>query len=348
MTPRLLYAGGTIGAAGTPLSPMPGPDFAARFERDLRPHLPAPVREVTLEWLPRPLDSAAMTPRDWLDLARTMATEGKEPLVLLHGTDTLAWTAAALAMLLQCYDPVGGVTARLPRRIVLTGSQYPAFDRSGLAEDSDGPANILGALADAAEGAGLSVFFAGASYQATRVVKTTCTGLDAFAMPNGPGRITPRPDADAAEIAAHLAAIDPYFGKRPLLAILATPGGAIAGQIEAALTAAVPPAGIHLLGFGTGNLPKEPGLPDLLSTCRDRGIPVVLTSQCLHGRLAPGTYTAGDWLADCGVLSMGDRSPASVQVKLHLTQALSTLNGWDVEIRDAFLLSNIAGEDPAA
>ncbi|MEL6478139.1 MAG: asparaginase domain-containing protein [Pseudomonadota bacterium] len=346
MSVTLLYTGGTIGSAGVPLDTLPGPEFAALFDAHVRAHLPERVRKATLLHTDPTLDSTSMQPLDWLRLARRIV-EIDGDVVVLHGTDTMAWTAAALAFLLQTYSAAGEVTGRLQKRVVVTGSQVPLFDGAGLAEGSDALGNLLGALAAARGGGGAVLHFAGDTLDAARVMKTSCTNWEAFTMPNGPGAATEVPATTAGNVLSSLEKLGAFFGRSAVIPLLAAPGAALGKQLAALASAEGYPLGaVHLLGFGIGNLPEELELTAALQHLRSQQIPVVISTQCPHGRIAPQTYAVGDWLSGCGVLGMGDRTPAAVQVKLHLTLALSALYGWGEQEMRAFLLRHVAGEDP--
>ncbi|MEM7505989.1 MAG: asparaginase domain-containing protein [Pseudomonadota bacterium] len=345
MSLGLLYTGGTIGSAGVPLTVLHGEDFAERFEALVRPQLPECFRDVPLEHIGATVDSTNMGPPDWLDFARRIAASPHDALVVLHGTDTMAWTGAALAFLLRRYDPAGHVTGRLNKRVVLTGSQYPMFGDGGLASDSDGFSNICNALEDAAGTPSEVLSFGGLTLEAQRSLKTSSTSLTTFQMPNGPGAPFDAPLLGGAEIAAEIDRLSPYFGHRQVVSITAAPGTDLAAQITGVLDNMAPDLGaLHLLGFGIGNLPGEAMLRPVLTRAAEAGVLLAIGTQCPAGPVVSATYGVGHWLAELGVMETGDMPWAATQVKLHMCLALGEMNAWQSADKKAFFARNIVGE----
>src|SRR4051794_21569191 len=98
----LMYTGGTIGMSKTMYGYAPMPHFAAVLSRLLDGHGESLPR-YTLHQYPEPIDSANATPRDWRQIAGDIATRyhDYDGFVVLHGTDTMAHTAAALSFMLR-------------------------------------------------------------------------------------------------------------------------------------------------------------------------------------------------------------------------------------------------------
>src|SRR4051794_30107154 len=119
------------------------------------------------------LDSASVRPRDWLAIAREIVSHGHEysGFVVLHGTDTMAYTASALAFLLR----------GLRKPVVVTGSQIPL----GVLR-SDGRQNFLTAILVAARGdvREVCLVFGAQILRGCRAVKASASGFEAFASPN--------------------------------------------------------------------------------------------------------------------------------------------------------------------
>ena len=178
--PRLfvLYTGGTFGMG-------PGDD-GSLVPLDLREtgvHLPFIHRlplALTVATFLDPIDSSAMGTSDWIDIANAIVDHapGHAGVVVLHGTDTMAYTASALSFLLEGID--------MP--IVLTGAQRPVTELR-----SDGRENLVTALAIAAghlRGAPLvpevTIFFADVLIRGNRAVKVHADSYRGFASPNHP------------------------------------------------------------------------------------------------------------------------------------------------------------------
>ncbi|MET0579216.1 MAG: asparaginase domain-containing protein, partial [Ilumatobacteraceae bacterium] len=174
----LLYTGGTIGMG-------PGPDGALvpLDLRELGDHLPFVRRlpiGLTVATLADPMDSAAMRTSDWIAIADAIVdhSPGHAGVVVLHGTDTMAYTASALSFLLDGID--------IP--IVLTGAQRPVTELR-----SDGRENLVTAMAIAAghlRGAPLvpevTISFADVLLRGNRAVKVHADSYRGFASPNHP------------------------------------------------------------------------------------------------------------------------------------------------------------------
>lgn len=345
MVLRILHSGGTIGSAGSPLAPMPGADFAAAFAARMG-HLPAH----RLTALDPPIDSGEAVPGDWLRLARAVL-EDEAPTLVLHGTDTMAWSAAALSYLFALWTPDGRVAGRRAVPAILTGSQLPLLtaDAAGLRPGSDAPGNVAGAAA-ALPGAapGVHVWFHGALMQGLRAAKRHSTDPDAFWMPNGPAPLPELPASDGAALRGQLDGIAPHLGRRAVVTLHASPS---APEHDAALVDAVagmPGLGaLVLMGYGTGNMPAREALAPRLGALAGRGVILVATTQLPAGPALSATYSAGSWLAEAGALDAGDMTLPAIGAKLHVLLALAGLHDWDAARVATFFQSPLLGERAA-
>ncbi|MDH3667964.1 MAG: asparaginase domain-containing protein [Paracoccaceae bacterium] len=346
MKPALIYTGGTIGSAGEPLEPLAYIDFQALWQRHVESRLGAPR---SWHWIERPVDSTEAAPGNWLGLARLVLDAGANgPVIMLHGTDTLAWSTSALAMLLTLFDSDAVPVGRHSQRVVVTGSQRPLFSDEGIAPGTDAIANLelaYNVISDA--GAGVTVAFAGETLPGARVMKVSATDDRAFACPRGWVPVPDLPEAEASALSAQLDLLTPHFGRKIVLPILAAPAepDLHLGLVDAAIRFAGNRLGaIHLHGFGIGNFPAGSLLAPVLAAAHQAGALIVADSQTPGGAMDPGTYGAGSWLADLGALSAGDMTPAAVDAKLHLTLALGAANSWSRERMEEFFLTPAAGE----
>jgi L-asparaginase len=316
----LLYTGGTIGCEGQPLAPM----SAERFARNLGDRALLPVG-CELRALPQPLDSADMKPADWLDIAAVLleAWTDFDGFVVLHGTDTLAFSAAALSFLLPGVD----------KPVVFTGSQYPLS-----AAASDAPRNLTDAIAVAGT-PGLRevcVCFAGRILRGNRCVKRSASDLDAFASPNWaplgevrsgvaildaeallPASAGP---FDAIGASAGFSAMRAMLAARPVWAIHLHPGFPVA-LLQAALALPLLPQGWVLACYGSGNAPQQADFLTALQAAHARGVVLVAVTQTGHGTVKLDAYLAGEGLAAAGVISGKDLSLPAALVKLQLLLA---------------------------
>ncbi len=201
----VINTGGTISCAGKPLAPMSAADFAAACTALVHPILAQSYPQLTVEYLTDvvfpgsrsgTLDSTNLQPTDWCLIARTILTRyaDYDGWVVLHGTDTMDFSGAALPFLLSMFAPDGTATAVLSKPVILTGSQLPMFQRehpaqlpSGLVPDSDALPNFCGAIAAAQSGIPeVGVFFDHQLFRSSRVRKTSTHALAAFTSPNYP------------------------------------------------------------------------------------------------------------------------------------------------------------------
>jgi L-asparaginase len=245
------------------------------------------------------IDSANARFDDWNRMAlQVVALHGRyRGFVITHGTDTLAYTAAALA-----FSLLG-----LARPVVVTGAMLP-FD----APHSDAPRNLADAVQAAGQAApGVWVQFGGQLMPGAKVHKAHSQAMAAFVTPN-PGRggasaRGPLAGDGAAAQPLHL----PYG--QPEIAVLSMAPNGSARALAAALDCC---DGAVLRVFGAGTLPDDPQLHAALMRAQARGVLMIATSQCEAGGVALGTYAAGDVLARAGVVDGGAITPEAAYAKL--------------------------------
>lgn len=268
---RLIHTGGTIGMVPSPqgLVPANGVVEAAVGER---------ARVTALDPL---VDSAAIGADDWnrlLDLIET----AEDPVIVTHGTDTLAYTGAALSQTLAGRDAP----------VILCGAMAP------LGTGGDAEANLNLALS-AQPGPGVWLAFAGRLMPAAGLVKHNSHGVDSFrAVPQAPLSLPPVG----------------RFGPARIGILTLTPG-IPAAMVEAALSVL---DGCVLRVFGAGTAPPDPVLYGALSDAQRRGCALRAVSACEAGGLAPGTYAAGASLWESGVQNGGLETAEAAFVRLWL------------------------------
>lgn len=294
----VLYTGGTIGMQLGDQGLMPATGFEARMrDRQARDGQKLPSWYFR-ELLP-PIDSASMNQRNWLEMAASIREEvdaGRcDGVLLLHGTDTLAYSAAALSFLLL----------GLPVPVLLTGSMRPAGT-----PDSDAWANLFGAMQALHQGLepGVQVFFHGKLMHGARLTKLGAAELDAFAVLPRP-RTGPRAPAIAS-------ALDYHQPRRPVsLAVLPLYPGIQAAQVQALLDSGVRGLVLECYGSGTGPA-DDAALLATLTAARQRGVVLVAISQCPQGHVEFGIYAAGSQLAATGLVSAGGMTREAALGKL--------------------------------
>ncbi len=290
-----------------PVGYEPAPGHLSRLLAGM-PELASPeLPETELVEFDPLLDSADMAPSDWLRVARLVESRYEEfdGFVVLHGTDTLAYTAAALSFLLE----------GLGKPVVVTGSQLPLGEVRSDARD-----NLVGALLVASAGAvrEVSVCFGGLLLRGNRVTKVSSTGFAAFDSPNlpplarlgvtiEPGPAEPRPPQAGPLRVADLAPVS-------VAALRLFPG--IAPELVANVLRP-PLAGLVLETYGAGNAPgRDPRLLAAIAASVERGVVVVNTTQCLRGGVDMDGYATGSALRRAGVVSGADMTPEAALAKL--------------------------------
>ncbi len=171
----ILYTGGTIGMVPTELGYAPRPGGLYEY-LNMIPDLVSPdAPEWELVEMDPLLDSSDITVREWQAIGQAIYDryDQFDGFVVLHGTDTMAYTASALSFMLE----------NLAKPVVLTGSQIPLCRIR-----SDGRDNLVTSLLIASDGRASEVclYFGGKLLRGNRAVKQSADGLRAFASPNYP------------------------------------------------------------------------------------------------------------------------------------------------------------------
>ncbi|MGM0986136.1 MAG: asparaginase [Pseudomonadota bacterium] len=313
----VIYTGGTLGMVESDHGLTPGSRIEARLRRALA-HLP-PGRQASLPAFEvleteRPIDSSSATPDVWQRLAVLVARHYRRHagIVILHGTDTLAWTASSLAFQLPGLD----------RPVILTGAMRPLE-----AEDSDAVTNVEDALRFALMPRlqEVAICFAGRLLRGCRTRKWHAEAADAFISPNQPllgerldDEVVLYPGrglADTQRGAPRFELADYTALEAGGVVRLALWPGIQAWQLEAWLDDDRV-RGAVLEVWGSGNLPDDPALAGALARASGEGKLLAALSQCPLGPVAFGDYAAGRGLADAGVLSADDMTPEATFTKL--------------------------------
>lgn len=266
-----------------------------------------PLPEVELVEFEPLLDSSDMQPGDWQRVADALAARLPDAAgaVVLHGTDTMAYTASALSFML----------AGLDRPVVLTGSQIPLTEVR-----SDARENLVTALLLAAS-PGLHevcIYLNGRLLRGNRATKVSSQGFDAFESPNLP---------PLAEVGVEVRWRDELLrppAAPPLEALRLQPVPVVALRLFPGITAAVlrqvlgdPVRGMVLETYGSGNAPtRDASLLAALAEASARGVVIVNVSQCLRGAVRMDAYAAGRGLLEAGVVSGGDMTAEAALTKL--------------------------------
>ncbi|MCJ8350585.1 asparaginase [Moritella sp.] len=303
----IAYTGGTIGMQHSEHGyvPMEGfmTDCLARLPEFHREEMP----DFTLHEYSPLIDSSNMSPSDWQQIAEDIQSnyDDYDGFVILHGTDTMAYTASALSFILE----------DLGKPVIVTGSQIP------LAEiRSDGQSNLLNSLYLAANYPvhEVCLFFNNQLLRGNRTTKVHADGFSAFATPNCETLLKV-----GINIEVMLGDVKPITEKtltvsnitpQPIAIVTLYPGISTEVIFNILLQ---PVKALILLSYGVGNAPQSEELLNALEAANQRGIVVVNLTQCIKGKVNMGGYATGDALAQVGVISGYDMTTEAALTKLH-------------------------------
>ena len=324
----VLYTGGTLGMRQTERGFAPSKGWLGeQLARMPQFHEPgAPLHTMArsrfgrrihydLVEFDRPMDSSNMGMSDWCTIGRAIVDryEDHDAFIVIHGTDTMAYTASALSFMLE----------NLAKTVILTGSQIPLSHLRNDAVD-----NLLGALTlaghfDIPE---VGLYFSSRLWRGNRVQKVDAAGLDAFHSGNAGPLVKVGVELEV-DWAAVRSPPDRPLAWRPItsdrvVAVRLFPG--LSGDtLRALLDARI--QGMVLETYGSGNAPDDrPDLHRALVEAHARGVVVVNVTQCHRGRVSDD-YAVGRALREAGVVPGADLTPEAALTKLSwlLSQQLS-------------------------
>lgn len=309
----LIYTGGTIGMIENPET---GALEAFNFNQ-LQENVPELKRfncRISVYQFSSPIDSSDMEPALWSKLVKIIQYnyDSFDGFVILHGTDTMAYTASALSFMLE----------NLAKPVILTGSQLPI----GVLR-TDGKENLITSIEIAAarhpDGTAVvpevCIFFENHLLRGNRTTKINAENFNAFRSYNYPALATAgihikyeydriRKVDPKLPLHAHyvfdtnviILTLFPGIQENIIHNVLETPG----------LKAVV------LKTYGSGNAPQKPWFIQLLKDATSRGIVIINISQCQTGMVEMARYETGLHLLDAGVISGYDATVESVLTKL--------------------------------
>jgi L-asparaginase len=328
----ILYTGGTIGMKPTPQGYAPEAGYLGRVMASMPDFSSPEMPEYVIREYSPLLDSSNMGPRHWLAIARDIADlyHDYDGFVIIHGTDTMAYTASALPFMLE----------GLARPVVLTGSQIPLCRVR-----SDGRENLVTALMVVAQThiPEVCLCFGNRLLRGCRSTKVDAAGFQAFDSPNYPDlghigvTIRPHPEHILPARPVNGLTVHPLSEAR-VGALRLFPG------ISADLVANVlrsPLQGLVLETYGMGNGPSDDGaLMAVLAEACARGVVIVNCTQCLRGTVDQGGYAAGSALARAGVVSGADMTAEAALTKMIYLFSLG-LSPGDIRVQ---MPRNLRGE----
>ncbi|KAJ0063138.1 hypothetical protein NL108_012605 [Boleophthalmus pectinirostris] len=278
------------------------------------------------------LDSSNMTTDDWGRIGKDIEKnyQSYDGFVILHGTDTMAYTASALSFMCE----------HLGKPIILTGSQVPIYEIR-----NDGRDNLLGALLIAGQFVipEVGLYFHNKLYRGNRATKVDTGSFNAFSSPN----LAPLASAEVDIIinwdtvwrANTTAKFQVSTELNRNVGLLRLFPGITAATVRAFLQP--PMQGVVLETYGSGNAPdNRKDLLDELKKATDSGVIIINCTQCLRGTVST-SYATGKVLIDAGLIAGGDMTPEAALSKLSYVLAKNDL---DLQAKKKMMSQNLRGE----
>lgn len=299
-----------------------------------------------IESLEKPIDSSKMIPEQWFDIAKRIAEvqEGFDGFVILHGTDTMAYTASALSFILK----------DLKKPVILTGAQRTIFHpRSNAIDNYMGSMLIASCFSSCKHLQRVMLYDNTTLYQGNRVRKTDSDSFSVFSCPNFEPllklksvirdkcveviKCRPATAKTPEKITVNIPRIK-QSEVFPDVRILKFFPGIKAEYMSSLLSGA---HGVVLETFGSGNIPEDPGLIKVLKAADDRGVIIMNCTQVFRGTVQP-IYDAQSPLWKLTVPGFDITPEAALAKMIWVIQMIP-----DKETRKKVLESSICGESSA-
>ena len=308
----LIYTGGTIGMVKDYKT---GALKSFNFDKLLK-HIPeinqlnCTIHSISLD---EPIDSSNMNPEHWVSIAEIVEKnyEKFDGFVVLHGSDTMAYTASAISFMFE----------NLSKPVIFTGSQLPIGDlRTDAKENLITSIEIAAAQEnDAPVISEVCLYFEYKLYRANRTTKVTAEHFQAFTSPNFP---------QLGESGVHLKFYKQLFLKpkkqKPfkvrkqldnnIVILKIFPG--ITERVVGSILGIEGLKGVVLETFGSGNAPTDKWFIDLLRNTINKGVHIINVTQCIGGNVIMGQYETSIELKKVGIINGRDITTESALAKL--------------------------------
>lgn len=327
----IIYTGGTIGMTRTKDGYAPRSGYLAKALSHIEDLYRDSIPQWDLEEITPLLDSSDMAVEDWNRIANLIRDryEDYDGFVILHGTDTMAYTASALSFMLE----------NLSKPVILTGSQIPLCELR-----SDGRDNLITSLLIAGSGKikEVCLYFGGHLLRGNRSTKYSADGLLAFRSPNYPYLADAGIEIRYSETLFRRPDEGPFrvrnFEPIPIGVIKVFPG--IQFDIfEPIMTERL--KGIVIETFGAGNIPGHGNaLLPIIKKAFAHGTVLTVCSQCPEGTVTLGAYAASAALKQAGAVSGCDMTTEAAVAKLYYLFSC----GYDTETIKVKMEIDLRGE----
>ena len=340
MNPKvlLIYTGGTIGMAQDPKTGVWSPfDFSSL--NAAMPSLRDLNVDIGVHSFAKAIDSSDMNPEHWIEIAKVIENNYNDydGFVVLHGTDTMSYTASALSFMLE----------GLEKPVILTGSQLPI----GVLR-SDGKDNLINSVEIAGykeNGNALipevCICFENNLYRGNRTTKLNAENFNAFYSGNYPA---------LAEVGIHV-----KYNRHAILSQTESRGFKVHKKLDdrVAILKIYPGLsqktvesileieglqGLILETYGSGNAPSAPWFINALKNAIDNGLIVLNISQCKAGKVEMGKYEASVNLLNVGVISGEDMSTESAVTKMMILLGSITPKSKVIELLQVSLCGEMS------
>lgn len=328
----ILYTGGTIGMVPTDRGYAPKKGYFHSLLDEIAQLRYDDMPQWDLVEFDPLLDSSDVSVDEWNAMGQAIKEryDDYDGFVILHGTDTMAYSASALSFMLE----------GLGKPVVFTGSQIPMCQVR-----SDGRDNLINSILIAAQGTAceVSIFFGGKLIRGNRATKISADDLIAFTSPNYPALAEVGIDIRYSKRALTMPVQAGEFKLRRMehipIAVLKLFPGMRFDLFEPLVTNDM--KAVILEAFGSGNIPsRNTALIDSIMRATENGSLVAVCSQCYAGTARLGAYATSGELKDFGAVSCLDMTTEAAVAKLYY---LFSLGLDDAALRRA-LGTNLRGE----
>ncbi|MGB4081063.1 MAG: asparaginase [Bacteroidia bacterium] len=337
----ILYTGGTFGMKNTG-----GNGLQPSTWEEIIDYLPAIKNQTffhyfseinfTFETLEPVIDSSDITPEIWERIAHKVKDnyENHDGFIILHGTDTLAYTASALSFIFQ----------NLTKPVVLTGAQLPIFHPR-----TDGIVNLSNAIYiagyksfDLVRIPEVCICFNDDVLRGNRAVKTSTNDFEGFSSPNFQNLANLEQHILVNEHLLYRTSTEEKFGLKTkfsdsVVNVTVFPGYNPKQLIELVKSKKI--EGIVLKTFGAGNLPTSESWHTLISECESTNTLILATTQCPNGKIELGQYESSKVLNNSIVTDGKD-----ITSEAALTKLMWVIGNFNIPERRAILSQNLRGE----